>query len=272
MAAAVQVNIQKNWMHVTLANRACTTEAFIDKLHEELGLTKNPKILHKLFSDFKKRHKWNLGRVMKESQWNIWCHNCSRSCSPPCPKKGVTDLKDFDLTNVAILYRNLSNILPNFDREIIDKFFQKFDPYLKEAIEIRNFLMHASAKLMTDEDCDEKWNAVEKVLLMIGYSNMKLFYELKTCSLEPSLQQQVCVLEDAFKWLIESKDSDRDEVAKALKQLRVELDIEIKKAGMVELNEKWNNLMALVPDFERRLTLIEGITIFCILLFLLSFF
>jgi len=225
-SGTTQVKLQENWMRVALANKICTTNALLNLLHEELGFTKNPKILHKLFTDLKGRKQQTLSRIIKAHQWDIFCHDCSANCTTPCPKEGVTKLKDFDITNLAIIYRNLKNILPNMDKKKVSDFLNTYLSFVDRACDIRNFLMHSS-----------------------------LFNELKTCSLDPLTGEKFNVLQNQYKCVtqkIEEMDDikcNRDEL-NTLKTVVAGLENQMKNYPQ----EQCQHFIEMKHDFEKRLT------------------
>jgi len=254
-SGTTQVKLQENWMRVALANKICTTNALLNLLHEELGFTKNPKILHKLFTDLKGRKQQTLSRIIKAHQWDIFCHDCSANCTTPCPKEGVTKLKDFDITNLAIIYRNLKNILPNMDKKKVSDFLNTYLSFVDRACGIRNFLMHSSAEPMKRAVFYDKWNEIRIVLSGLDYCEMKLFNELKTCSLDPLTGEKFNVLQNQYKCVtqkIEEMDDikcNRDEL-NTLKTVVAGLENQMKNYPQ----EQCQHFIEMKHDFEKRLT------------------
>jgi len=250
--ANVQMTIQSNWMIVALANKVCITQSLIELLHNDLGLTRNPNDLHNLFSIFKQNHSNSLKKVIKDHQWDIFCHDCSAQCPTPCPKQGVTKLEDLDITAVAIIYRNLKKLLPNFNPQSIVDFKNNYLQYADDACENRNFVMHSSGKPMDDVVFNDKWQKIKDLLIGLKYSNMKLFNDLKMRSFN-FLREQIVILEETLE-----EKCDLDEMNKTLGQLQTYLQNQIKvKADDRDLQDKWKKIIDIKNVVERRFEALE---------------
>ena len=208
--ATREINLQGNWMRATVANKVCITEALRDLLHTECGLTKNKKQIHSLLTNFKQREKKNLKKIIHKKQWDLLCHVCSKKCIQPCPKHGVTELEDFDITNLSIIFRNIGKIIQGLDEQIIQQLMDAFLEYVNEASDIRNYLMHSSSKGMTMNVFNDQWTKIKNLLVGLKYQNMKLFTDLETCSLDPYLSQQIDIIKTLYNNL-DSKKCDRIE-------------------------------------------------------------
>ena len=90
-----------------------------------------------------------------------------------CPKNGITDENEFDLT----LYANI----------IYNKFPKKYDSLVADLRNSRNREFHRGNKNLTDKEFDQLWNDTKQMLHNHGF-DLQLVVDLKTCALSSSQQ------------------------------------------------------------------------------------
>ena len=186
-------SIDTLWMRVAVAGKIHTTQAVRDLLHS-FGLPKDGKKLFVILENFKINATRKLKRKIREDQWDQICHDCNNQCPANCLKKGVSDLNDFDITILVILYRSIKHIIPTITPQLL-KLKAQLKPFVEQACYDRNSLMHFP-KNMTQIEFDDAWNRTESCLNGMRYANMRDFNKMKTCLLDEYYKQQIDCLSD----------------------------------------------------------------------------
>ena len=186
------------WMRVSVAGKIHKPLALIDLLYIVFGLPKAGCQLFNLLINFKNNLPKKLKKLIRKDQWDLLCHDCNNQavpCPTSCPKQGVSDLNDLDVTTLAILYRNIEHIIPAITPQLMQLKAQ-YKPIVEQACEDRNLLMHFSSKNMTQKEFDDRWNSTENCLNGMNYANMSDFNKMKTCLLDKYYKQQMDWLSD----------------------------------------------------------------------------
>lgn len=150
--------------------------ALRDLLHNDFGLPQDKVELCTLLTNFKKKKIIKLGK----KDWERLC-----------PTNGVTDINELDLTPLAIIFRSIEHIVPNFS-DHMRKVKQEYEPFVKQACSNRNDLAHPRKDQMTKNKFIEIMKKITSTLLGMNYSQMKIFEYWKTCPIyDENLKQEL---------------------------------------------------------------------------------
>jgi len=196
-------SIDPLWMRVSVAGKVHKPQALLDVLHNVFLLPKKRTDVFNLLIKFKNNMQKKLGGKIKDYQWDLLCHDCNQQaipCPTPCPKQGDTDLNALDITNHAIIFRNIEHIIPKATQQKLSKPISQlkapYKPFVEKACDDRNFLMHFPPRNMSQQEFDDAWIAIEQFLKDMKYARMQDFKDMKTCLLDAYYKQQLELMKD----------------------------------------------------------------------------
>jgi len=163
--------------------------ALRDLLYDDFNLPRDKKELCKLMTNFRIQKQTKLVKIVSQDQWNLFC-----------PANGETDLNKLDISSLAIIFRNLQHIVPNFHAQLKLK-AERYKPYIKQACKDRNILSHPGREAMTKDVFVAMMERMTHTLIGMKYSKTNEFNEWKTCPIFGNeLKEEIpAVLEKFFK-------------------------------------------------------------------------
>lgn len=208
----------QHWMRLSLAINLHGTQCLKDVMENEFDCIKDKKDFHLLLTTaHRESNKKNKNKNSKKNKnlqqsstveqskkcdmqdyiWESILGECVGGCSSTC--NGETDIDKLDITSLRSIYSNLERIIPSSvmsEKDILD-LKERFKKHINSIKENRNKLAHYSLTMsMPTTDFEVQWYSIRNALHGAGYTNLKDFDELKTCSLDPLLKEQMEVIKD----------------------------------------------------------------------------
>ena len=215
-ASAQVIEDNQNWMRLSLASNLHAAHSMKDVMHNNFKCTKNKQVFHSWIATANKNKKC---KNIQKFVWEMLLGNCFGGCSPSC--NGETDLDSLDVTSLRNIYDNLEHIIPSnvMSQNVLLQLKEQFTVHVESISVNRNGLAHYPLKKkMTTEDFETRWDSIRKALVGIGYTNLKDFDDLKTCSLDP--QKQVKAINDALQFLKNEKSDNASSLEAELTKMK----------------------------------------------------
>ena len=184
----------ENWLRVKIAYRLFFKDALLGILHDEkIGFPTDPEIAYAALFELRKEEEPRLSHIITKAQWDAICHLCSLEdtedasfkCKEPCPKKGVSRIRTFDIQTMIAMIRGLSDLPPPKGSQGWNQEFPKFgDGGRGAGVLLVKQLDEKMANLSvrevkTDEQLHELLDEMEIVLVALKYRNFGEFLKLK---------------------------------------------------------------------------------------------